>query len=36
MIFESVEYRVIMTLDLSEGGRYVEPAKDNILTEEVN
>jgi hypothetical protein len=36
MIFESGEYRVIAPLDPSEGGRYVEPATDNILTEDVN
>ena len=32
MIFESREYRVIAPLDPLEGGRYVEPAMDNILT----
>jgi hypothetical protein len=36
MIFESGEYRVIAPLDPSEGGRYVEPVTDNILTEDVN
>jgi hypothetical protein len=30
------EYRFIAPLDPSEGGRYVEPAKENILTEDVN
>jgi hypothetical protein len=36
MIFESREYRFIAPLDPSEGGKYVEPATDNILTEDVN
>jgi hypothetical protein len=36
MIFESGEYKVIVPLDPSEGSRYVEPAMDNILTENVN
>jgi hypothetical protein len=36
MIFDSREYRVIAPLDPSEGGKYVEPATDNILTEDVN
>jgi hypothetical protein len=36
MIFESGEYRFIAPLDPSEGGRYVEPTMDNILTEDVN
>jgi hypothetical protein len=36
MVFESGEYRVIETLDPSEGGRYVEPAIQNFITEEIN
>jgi hypothetical protein len=36
MIFELGEYRVIVPLDPLEGGRYVEPTIDNILTEYVN
>jgi hypothetical protein len=36
MIFESGEYRFIAALDPLEGGRYVEPMTDNILTEYVN
>jgi hypothetical protein len=36
MIFDSLEYRVISPLDPSEGGMYVEPVMDNILTEYVN
>jgi hypothetical protein len=30
------KYRVIVPLDPSEGGRYVEPAIDNIIIEDVN
>jgi hypothetical protein len=36
MIFEYGEYKVIAPLDPSEGGRYVEPWMNNILTEDVN
>jgi hypothetical protein len=36
IIFESIEYKVIVPLDPSKGGRYVEPATDNIMTEDVN
>jgi hypothetical protein len=36
MIFEFGEYRVNEPLDPLEGGRYVEPAMDNILAEDVN
>jgi hypothetical protein len=36
MIFESGEYRVIAPLDPSEGGRYVEPATENFITEDIN
>jgi hypothetical protein len=36
MIFQSGEYRFIEPLDPLEGGRYVEPTTDNILTEYVN
>jgi hypothetical protein len=36
MIFESGKYIFILPLYPSEGGRYVEPATENILTEDVN
>jgi hypothetical protein len=36
MIFEFGEYKVISPLDPSEGGWYVEPVTENILTEYVN
>jgi hypothetical protein len=36
MIFEFGEYKVIAPLDPSEGGWYVEPTTDNILTKYVN
>jgi hypothetical protein len=36
MIFESGEYKVIVPLDPSEGGRYVEPATKNFITEDIN
>ena len=36
MIFESGEYRVIAPLYPSEGGRYVEPAKENFILEDIN
>jgi hypothetical protein len=36
MIFESGEYRVIVPLDPSERGRYVEPTTNNILIEDLH
>jgi hypothetical protein len=36
MIFEFGEYKFTASLDPAEGGRYVEPVIDNILTEYVN
>jgi len=36
MVFESTEYKVNEPLYPLEGGRYVQPATDNILTEDVN
>ena len=36
MIFESGEYRFIAPLEPSEGGRYVEPATNFFITEDVN
>jgi hypothetical protein len=35
-IFESGEYRFIVPLDPSEGGRYVEPVIENFITEYIN
>jgi hypothetical protein len=36
MIFEYGEYKFIVPLDPSEGGRYVEPTTTNFITEDVN